>query len=229
MSEEEKMKGSPLNRRKKSRIVLPLFFSLVLLLPSCTSVSKPPALTKCTFPPPSTFIPEFEGVPYCGVNYDLPLSAVSKPEIYVLKKDRRLLLINEGILVRDYKVGLGPNPTGDKSYRGDGRTPEGEFIICKKNGSSKFYKSLGLNYPNFRHAEEALQEGRISPEQYKEIVRANQCMTLPPFNTTLGGAIFIHGGGGRLDWTEGCIAVSNSIMDELFQVIDVGTPVKVLP
>lgn len=139
------------------------------------------------------------------------------------------MLINDDVLVREYRVGLGPFPVGDKYMRGDGRTPEGQFYVCARNPDSKYYKSLGLNYPAPRHAEEALRVGAISIEDYQRISEANNNLELPPWNTALGGAIFIHGGGAHEDWTEGCIAVYNSAIDELFEVVRVGTPVEVLP
>ena len=207
------MKGTKLLWKEKNAVALSLFLTLILFLPSCSTVEqKPPSITKCVLPPSEPSRPEYEGVPYCAVDFNFPLSAVSNPSLYVLKKDRRLLVLNDGVIVRDYKIGLGPNPSGDKLFQGDGRTPEGEFFICKKNASSKFYKSLGLNYPSPKHAWEALNMGIISPGDYKNIVKANENMTLPPYNTKLGGAIFIHGGGNRFDWTEGCIALNNSSM-----------------
>jgi murein L,D-transpeptidase YafK len=168
-------------------------------------------------------------LPYGSVNFDFPLTSVCNPRLYVYKNDRRLLLVQDGILIRDYLVGLGPNPCGDKKLSGDGRTPEGSFYVCVKNPTSQFYKSLGLSYPDPKHAEEAFLQGAISPNDFRQIVQAFERKGLPPWNTPLGGAIFIHGGGGHKDWTKGCIAVGNSAMDELFDVVSVGTPVEVLP
>lgn len=149
--------------------------------------------------------------------------------LYVYKRERRLLVVDNKVLVRDYHIALGPQPQGDKYYRGDGRTPEGEFFVCAKNPMSKYYKSLGLNYPSIRHAEEALRMGTISWEQYQKIVQANENAALPPAGTPLGGDIFIHGGGDRTDWTLGCIALQDADIGELYEAIPVGTPVKILP
>jgi murein L,D-transpeptidase YafK len=168
-------------------------------------------------------------VPYSQVDINCPLSNISSPTLYVYKNERRLLVVNEGTLVRDYNIGLGYHPNGDKSIRGDGRTPEGEFFICAKNPASKFYKSLGLSYPDPKRAQEALISGRISWDEYRSILQAIEEKKLPPVNTALGGAIFIHGGGADKDWTLGCIAVYNRVIDELFQVVSVGTPVYVMP
>ncbi len=167
--------------------------------------------------------------PYYSINLLTSTQELTTPRIYIYKGKRRLLLVDNGTLVRDFPISLGFNPEGDKYVKGDGKTPEGEFFIIKKNPHSRFYKSLGISYPAPRHAQEALQQGRISHEEYRKIMQAQEKMTLPPYDTILGGAIFIHGGGIQGDWTEGCIALSNSIMDELFEIISVGTRVEIFP
>jgi murein L,D-transpeptidase YafK len=163
------------------------------------------------------------------VDLDFPLSCVTNPKIYVLKADRRLWLVQSNTLIRDYHIGLGPSPRGDKYYRGDGRTPEGEYYVCTKNASSHYYKSLGINYPDPRHAESALSCGMISLNDYCSIKQANDAMKMPPANTALGGQVFIHGGGNYDDWTLGCVALQNGAIDELFSVVPIGTPVYIMP
>ncbi|MHC1742802.1 MAG: murein L,D-transpeptidase family protein [Syntrophobacteraceae bacterium] len=170
-----------------------------------------------------------ESAPYCTVNCSAPLTAITKPEIYVYKSQRRLMVVQEGVLVRDYQVGLGPRVVGDKAFRGDGRTPEGDYFVCVRNPNSRFYKSLGLNYPLPKHAEKGLTTGEIGLEEFRQILDAYDTRTKPPWNTALGGEIFIHGGGATEDWTLGCVALSNRAMDELFEVIPVGTPVHIFP
>ena len=205
-----------------------IWIALLGILSSCSFFESDVRVSTPKYcPPPKE--PEATNLPYCRVDLELPLTAVQRPALYVYKSERRLLLVNEGTLVRDYTIGLGPHPNGDKSIRGDGRTPEGEFFICAKNPDSKYYKSLGLSYPAPKHAEEALVSGRISFDEYRNIVQSNNEMKLPPANTALGGAIFIHGGGADRDWTLGCIAVYNKVIDDLFEIIPVGTPVYVLP
>jgi hypothetical protein len=179
-------------------------------------------------PPPPSAPPEC-ALPYCAVNLDYPLFLISDPKIYVLKEERRLWLIQDKTLVRDYHIGLGPSPRGDKYLRGDGRTPEGEFFVCSKNSSSHYYKSLGISYPSPRNAENALSCGMISYNDYCSIKQANDAMKLPPSNTALGGMVMIHGGGCHMDWTLGCIAVQNSAIDELFSVVRIGTPICIMP
>ncbi|SPF43048.1 conserved exported hypothetical protein [Syntrophobacter sp. SbD1] len=185
-------------------------------------------VTKIEQPPPPLAQPECE-LPYCSVDLDFPIALTSKPKIYVLKEQRRLWLIQDKTLIRDYRVALGPSPKGDKYFRGDGRTPEGEYFVCSKNASSHYYKSLGINYPNPHNAETALSCGMISNNEYCSIKQANDAMRLPPANTALGGQVMIHGGGCYMDWTLGCIALQNSAMDELFSVVQIGTPVYIMP
>jgi murein L,D-transpeptidase YafK len=163
------------------------------------------------------------------VDLDFPLYLVTKPRIYILKEQRRLWLVDDKTLVRDFHIGLGPSPKGDKFYRGDGRTPEGEYFVCCKNSSSHYYKSLGISYPSPRNAENALSCGTISYGEYCSIRQANCAMRLPPSNTALGGQVMIHGGGCQTDWTLGCVALQNSAMDELFDTVQVGTPIYIMP
>ena len=207
-------------------LVCVLFLSSCSSFPFFSSSKKSKRAAKWNIGPPE---PPKSELPYRDVNLSCPLSAIQAPKIYVYKNERRLLLIDGQTLVRDYRVGLGPHPNGDKFMQGDGRTPEGEYFICTKNSASKFYKSLGLSYPSQKHAEHAYGSGYISREEYENIVGALGNKTLPPFNTVLGGAIFIHGGGGQRDWTEGCVAVYNGAMDELFQAVSIGTPVQICP
>ena len=118
---------------------------------------------------------------------------------------------------------------GDKYFRGNGRTPEGEYFICNKKNPSQYYKSLGINYPAPRHAENGLSCGAITFNDYCQIVQANDSRKMPPANTPLGGLVFIHGGGCQDDWTLGCVALQNSAIDELFDVVKIGTPVCIVP
>jgi hypothetical protein len=163
------------------------------------------------------------------VDYLTPVCNIREPEIFVYKEKRRLYVVQSNVLVRDYPIGLGFRPLGDKEKQGDGRTPEGEFRICMKNAASRFIKSLGLNYPDKRHAERAFFSGMITPLQFRDILLAVEKKTTPPWNTVLGGEIFIHAGGAHKDWTEGCVALYNSDMEELFQLTSVGTPVTIRP
>jgi len=86
-----------------------------------------------------------------------------------------------------------------------------------------------LSYPSPKHAERALVAGNISTDDFRKIVQAVNNKNRPPWDTALGGQIFIHGGGGHDDWTKGCVALFNTDIDELFQIVPVGTPVQILP
>jgi hypothetical protein len=164
------------------------------------------------------------------IDYLTALADIVNPEIYVYKEKRRLYVIQSNVLVRDYPVGLGFHPVGDKESERDGRTPEGDFLVCQKNSVlAPKNKALVLNYPDRKHAERALFDGILSPPEFKEILTAAERKAPPPWNTKLGGQIYIHAGGAHKDWTEGCIALYNSDMDELFKIASTGTPVHIRP
>ena len=156
----------------------------------------------------------------------LPLS---EPRVVVEKGARRLKLYAGGELVRVRRVALGFEPSGDKVKQGDGRTPEGEFRVCMKNERSNFYLSLGLTYPNAQDAERGLRDGLITRAQYRSITQALGAGRCPPWDTPLGGEIFIHGGGTARDWTYGCVALENPEMKEIFDTLPTGTPVQINP
>ena len=156
----------------------------------------------------------------------LPLA---DPRILVKKGERRLTLFDGEKQVRVYRIGLGFAPVGDKARQGDGRTPEGSFYVCVKNAASKFYLSLGLSYPNQEHAARGLREGMINRAQHNEIIRALANHQRPPWDTPLGGEIFIHGNGSASDWTWGCVALDDTDMKELFEAVPKGATVVIEP
>lgn len=156
----------------------------------------------------------------------LPLVA---PKIVVRKGARRLTLYSDGAAVRTYPVALGFSPEGDKVRQGDGRTPEGTFYVCVKNAKSAFYLSLGLSYPNVEDAERGLRDKLITRRQYEGIVGAIKRKQRPPWDTPLGGEIFIHGHGSTGDWTWGCVALDNENMKQLFDAVPMGTAVVIEP
>lgn len=137
-------------------------------------------------------------------------------KLIVIKHERIMEAYSHGKLLKTYSISLGKNPIGDKKFQGDYRTPEGEYIINDKNPKSGFHKNLGISYPNTRDISEARSKG-FDP----------------------GGDIKIHGhknGIGFIgkfhlffDWTAGCIAVTNNEMDELYESVDVGTPIIIKP
>ncbi len=145
-----------------------------------------------------------------------PLSPLTEPidRIEIDKSNRRLTVFREGEALRSYPIGLGRAPEGAKAEQGDGRTPEGTFRIDRRNPNSKYHLSLGLDYPQPEHVARARARG-----------------------VSAGGDIFIHGQPnavkGRLtlpgDWTAGCIAVSDAIIEELWRITPIGTKVIIRP
>ncbi|HYY95761.1 MAG TPA: L,D-transpeptidase [Pyrinomonadaceae bacterium] len=156
----------------------------------------------------------------------LPLA---DPSVVVMKGARRLRLFDGAEVVRVFPVALGFAPEGDKARARDGRTPEGEFRVCLKNERSHYFLSLGLSYPNEEDADRGLRDGLITRAQHRRIVSADRAGRCPPWNTALGGEIFIHGGGVWADWTWGCVALDNQAVSELFDAVPPGTPVVIKP
>jgi murein L,D-transpeptidase YafK len=136
--------------------------------------------------------------------------------VVVVKSESRLYLKRGGQIISQYHVVFGPEPEGHKLQEGDGKTPEGKYVLDYKNANSDFYKSIHISYPNRADRKRAVRSG-VDP----------------------GGEIMIHGqknGAGWLasiskyfNWTQGCIAVSNKAMDEIWQAVDAGTPIEIKP
>jgi murein L,D-transpeptidase YafK len=143
-------------------------------------------------------------------------SPVKADRVIVLKKERTLELMNHGKIFKTYKVALGGNPIGSKEQQGDHRTPEGTYILDHRNPASQFYKSIHISYPSAEDRSRAAKL-HVSP----------------------GGDVFVHGlpnGYGwvgrehRLkDWTDGCIAVTNDEMDEIWKLVPDSTPIEIKP
>jgi hypothetical protein len=157
-----------------------------------------------------------------GVPYPPP-----QPRVEIARAVRVLRLYSGSRLVAEYPVGLGFAPDGDKEREGDGRTPTGTFYICTRLERSRFHRFLGLSYPAPDDAERGLSAGLVSRDEHRSILAAHRAGRQPPWNTRLGGAVGIHGGGSGRDWTLGCIALENEIVEELFAVLPLGTPVQI--
>lgn len=159
------------------------------------------------------------------------LSSTGGLLLRVEKEARRMWLEQGGRPLRQFPIVLGSDPRGGKLHRGDGRTPEGRYYVCDKKPKSRFRRFLGISYPGIGDAERALQKNLIDPQQWSDILFANFLDAMPPQDTVLGGRVGIHGFGDReempIDWTQGCIAVSNADIDYLFDVIPVGTPIEI--
>lgn len=137
-------------------------------------------------------------------------------EVVVLKSKRELILYSGAKLLKAYKVALGKNPVGQKEREGDGKTPEGEYVIVRHNSKSLYHLSLGISYPTKQQVVLAHEKG-VSP----------------------GGDVMIHGirrGLGWLgkfhryiDWTAGCIAVTNEEIEEIYRAVPDGTKITIKP
>lgn len=137
-------------------------------------------------------------------------------KIIVEKSSRRLMILSGDQVVKSWPIALGWAPSGHKVQEGDGRTPEGWYTIDYRNPDSDYYLSLRISYPNTMDRAAADARG-VSP----------------------GGQIYIHGQPTTMksalrakrlkDWTAGCIAVSNEAMDELWRLVDLGTPIEIFP
>lgn len=157
------------------------------------------------------------------------LPAMKSPRIVVKKAARTIEVFDGSKLIKTYTMVLGSSPTGDKEVEGDGKTPEGKFYIFTKNPKSKFHLSLGISYPSKDDAKRGLEKSVITNEVHDQIVKAIDGRIAPPQKTALGGEIYLHGGGTMFDWTQGCIALANEDIEELFRSIPVGTEVEILP
>lgn len=130
--------------------------------------------------------------------------------VQVFKEARTLQLLHNDQLLKSYQFELGFAPVGDKFVEGDGRTPEGAYLIDAKNPDSLYHLSLRISYPDANDIAEAAALGQ-SP----------------------GGNIYIHGTPalylGDDDWTWGCIAVTNEEIEEIYAMVDEGTPIFIYP
>ncbi len=204
---------------------------LFLLIPGCGDKErKLPHYSLKTIPPfdLSRSYSNFEWENDLKYLYQPLPKPLKDAKIVINKKKRILYLFSGETLMRIYPVNLGPDPLRDKIKQGDGRTPEGRFFVCNKNPKSKYYKALGISYPSREDALRGLKQGLITKAQYQAIVSAIDHGQKPPWFTRLGGAVCIHGGGIGWDWTRGCIALRNEDVNELFQVVSVGTPVVII-
>ncbi|MCW8126144.1 L,D-transpeptidase family protein [Microbulbifer halophilus] len=145
-------------------------------------------------------------------------SATIKPvdQVIVYKSKGLMQLIRDERVVKSYKVVFGENPKGHKMQQGDERTPEGRYTLDWKNPNSRFYRSIHISYPNQRDRARAARRG-VDP----------------------GGAIMIHGMKPqwkgmesylqKMNWTDGCIAVTNREMDEIWAMVKTPTPIDIYP
>jgi L,D-peptidoglycan transpeptidase YkuD (ErfK/YbiS/YcfS/YnhG family) len=137
-------------------------------------------------------------------------------KVLIEKKERRLTLLAKGEVIKTYKIALGGDPIGPKERQGDNKTPEGTYIIDSRNNNSEYHLSLHISYPN-----------------EKDKMRAKELGVSP------GGNIMIHGikngfawvsaSHAEVDWTKGCIAVTDEEMEEIYRLVPNGTIVEIRP
>lgn len=160
---------------------------------------------------------------------EYPKMTSKNVRIEIRKKARTLTVFDDGKVVKTYDVVLGFSPVGDKEIEGDGKTPEGRFYVFTKNPESRFHLSLGLSYPSIDDAKRGVNNNLVSKDEADSIVRSINEKGMPLQKTKLGGEIYIHGGGTASDWTDGCIALKDNEIAELFDIVPVGAEVEILP
>jgi tetratricopeptide (TPR) repeat protein len=148
--------------------------------------------------------------------FDYAIQKGSVDRILIEKNARRLMLVSQGEVLKSYKIALGGNPIGPKERQGDNKTPEGTYVIDGRNKDSLFHLSLHISYPNERDKNRAKELG-VSP----------------------GGDIMIHGikngfswvgdAHTAVDWTKGCIAVTDEEIEEISKLAPNGTVVEIRP
>ena len=149
--------------------------------------------------------------------------------VVIRKSPRQLDVFRNGLLAGTYDIALGSNPDGQKECEGDGRTPEGEYFIFAKNPKSRHHLSLAISYPDRNAVEAGFASGIIDQNTRNQIIYDFEERNWIPQETALGGRIYIHGGGCDSDWTDGCIALADNDMQELYDLVSIGTKVKILP
>ena len=146
-----------------------------------------------------------------------PSAAPQKADsVLILKKDHLLELLAGGKVIRTYHVALGTGGLASKQKEGDGRTPEGHYIIDTRNSESHYHKALHVSYPNVEDRKRAAQMG-VAPG------RAIMIHGLPNGKGYIGAAHRLY------DWTLGCVAVTDAEIDEIWALVPVGTPVEIRP
>jgi len=150
------------------------------------------------------------------VRFDPLPSDITADYLVLEKSNRRLMIFSSDTPIKEYAVALGREPIGPKQFEGDGKTPEGRYLIDRRKADSSFHLALHVSYPNAQDEQFAASRAR-SP----------------------GSAIMIHGirnGLGFLgplhrlrDWTDGCVAVTNAEIEELWRAVPDGTAIEIRP
>ena len=156
-------------------------------------------------------------------------------KLLISKKDKELIVEKEGEVIKKYHIATGKGGKGTKRKQGDSKTPQGVYRISKFKESNRFHYFIQLDYPNLVDAWYGYKNEVIDAKEFKRIATAYKNREIPPQDTKLGGFIGIHGLGEEnekklaihqdINWTEGCIALTNAEINDLRKFVDVGTPV----
>ena len=156
--------------------------------------------------------------------------------IEIRKRERSLRARCDNGPLIELTVALGRDPVGPKQRAGDSRTPEGSYRISGPPQPSRFHLFIPIDYPAVEDANAAQAAGLLSAEDHRRILEAHARGETPPTDTPLGGDLGLHGEGERwrgdsphLDWTYGCVALSDSGIDFLAEHAAIGTPVRIEP
>ena len=134
--------------------------------------------------------------------------------LVVYKSERKLVAFSKGKIVKSYRIALGKSPIGAKQFQGDNKTPEGVYFINGKNGHSIAYKNLGISYPNSK--DNSNSRGKPTGGDIK-------------IHGLMNNLWFIGNLHQLIDWTNGCIAVNNSEIEELFDAVRIGAKIEIKP
>lgn len=155
-----------------------------------------------------------------------------------IRKASKVLLVRAGESIeRQFRIAIGSGGAGDKQRSGDNKTPVGVYRIVGFRAESPFHYFIQIGYPNIKDAFQGLKSQLISQREFDRIVDALKSGNVPPQNTALGGAIGIHGIGEttparltihqNINWTHGCIALTNSEVMDLTRYVRLGTRVEI--
>ncbi len=146
----------------------------------------------------------------CGHSKFLSYNGPAVTLVEVHKADRKMFLLHDATVLKTYAIELGGTPEGVKQFEGDGKTPEGAYFISHRNPNSTYHLSLGISYPN--DADRAFAKAQDKQP---------------------GGDIFIHGHPSWVkvngDWTVGCIAVQDKEIEQIYAMVNPGTPINIFP
>ena len=166
-----------------------------------------------------------------------PMIFAEDYQVIVLKSNKELILKKSNNIIKKYRIATGKGGNGTKRKRGDSKTPLGVYRISKLNKSKRFHYFIHLDYPNLIDAWYGFKNEVIDGNDFKRIANAYKKRISPPQDTKLGGQIGIHGIGKtttkklaihqELNWTDGCIALTNDDINDLMKFIKIGTTVVI--